>query len=103
MKRRAAYREDLVDGFVVLFDDEGKPFIRATSVQRTGTDGLYYLDGAVYTLAETFFPHEYPAYLRLLQLLRNEEIIYKKRLLRIGRDIDNVTKIITALSNDPKE
>jgi hypothetical protein len=101
MKRRPSI-QNMVDGFIVEFNENGVPNLRATSVERTGTDGLYFSNGYVYTLGETFFPHEYPAYLRLRQLLNNEKILHERHLARIEGSLKNINRIIASLSSDTK-
>lgn len=93
-----------VDGLILVYEDENYriPQLVSRQVMRTPTPGLYSDAHGTYVLGETFFIHEYPAYLKLRAVLRDQKSAHLLRVGVIERELENVQAIITSLSSEVK-
>lgn len=93
---------EYVDGWVLIMatDDYPVPQLIKGKVLRTPTPGLYIpadstgWDYQYYILGETFFTHEYPAYLKLREILTKQKQAKQFQIDMIDEELSNVEAVI---------
>lgn len=98
--------KDIVDGFIVVWTETGLPGLEARRMFRL--DGAHYRstreteDGKVYTLAEDFYIHLLPAYIRLRELLKAQRYHHELLLGIVDAEIGRVDEMIEQARKEDK-
>lgn len=87
----------VVNGFIVVWTEDGMPHLEARRMVQL--EGLHYRstrteDRKVYRLAEDFFIHQLPAYLRLKEILKAQQHSHQIALASIAEDLESVDLMI---------
>jgi len=89
-------------GFILRHHTEYSsiPVLVTAYVQRLPTPGLYIDDaGAIHVLGETFFIHEYSAYIKLRGVLRDLDKALLEEARKVEVELENVSEVVISLSS----
>jgi hypothetical protein len=98
---------EVVDGFIVTWTATGLPELEARRMIRLDQEIHYRStreteDGRVYRLAEDFFIHQLPAYIRLKELLKAQQFHHQMMLGIVEDELDKVDQVIEIARKEDK-
>lgn len=95
----------VVNGYIVVWTEDGMPELEARRMVQL--EGLHYRstrteDSKVYRLAEDFFIHRLPAYIRLKEILKAQQHSHQMALARVSENLESVDRMIEQSRKEDK-
>ena len=98
-------RPEAVDGYIITWTVTNLPELEARRMVRL--DDVHFRsthddEHGVYTLAETFFVHQLPAYIRVEELLKAQQYYYQMMLASIQDELGSIDRMIEEARKEDK-
>src|SRR5437879_2884518 len=95
----------VVSGFIIVWTEDGMPELEARRMVQL--EGLHYRstrteDRRVYRLAEDFFIHQLPAYIRLKEIIKAQQHQHQMALARVSESLESVELLINQARKEDK-